>query len=169
MRNICVWTWIGWYVLQPMHDICVIIYVRMCHRPNCAWPRIELSLVTSVLTPTVVTSKTDGNVNKIYLHVKKVYHTNRTLNRCQDRDKYELTPLKINSIAGNIPGLHKSISLKIKSIRRNIEGLCPYPNIGKSNRKKSYWLYLKIVELNNETQFVYNQPVRLHKVQREVR
>ena len=82
---------------------------------------------------------------------------------------HEATPLNIKSICGNIRGLHEATSLNINSIRGNIKGLHPYPKIGESNREKAHWLYLKIGESNRETQHVYNQPVWLHKVQREVR
>ena len=70
IHNICVRTWIGWYVCQPMHDICIRIYVSLCHILSCDGPPIELPLVTSRLTPIVITSKTEITVNKTSLHVK---------------------------------------------------------------------------------------------------
>ena len=70
MHNISVRMWISWYVLQPIHNICVRICVRLCHRMSCDGPLIEQSLVTFVITTRLITSKIDGTFNKTSLHVK---------------------------------------------------------------------------------------------------
>ena len=63
IHNICVQTCIGWCVRQMMYNICVIIYVSLFHPLSCDGPQIELSLLTSGLTPRVRTVRKDGTVN----------------------------------------------------------------------------------------------------------
>ena len=84
------------------------------------------------------------------LYIKKVYQTQQTLHRCQDREKDEVTPHNMNIIHVNITCLFKVTPLNIKSIRGNIKGLRSYLNIGESNCEKAYCLYLNIIKSNRK-------------------
>ena len=127
MHNISVRMWISWYVLQPIHNICVRICVRLCHRMSCDGPLIEQSLVTFVITTRVITSKTESTINNNSLHVKTFYQTHWTLHCCPYRDEEKETPQNINRIRGNVTGLHEVTPLNIKSTRRNFQRTTPIP------------------------------------------
>ena len=101
-------------------------------------PVIELTFVTSELTPRVITSKKYSTVNNNSLQIKTVYHTQRNIHLYQVGDKDEAMPVNINSIRGNITGLHEVTPLNIKIIRVNIKGLRPYLRIYKSNRDNNH-------------------------------
>ena len=120
MHNICVRPWIGWYVRQPIHDICVIIYVRLCHRSSYAGPPIELSLVTSGLTPRGKQVKQTVLLTRLLYTLKQFIRPSGLFTAVKAETKTKWRPWTSRAPV------------------ENFKGLRPYPNIDEFNREKTH-------------------------------